>query len=84
MRAVVISIANQGGRVNGVGVVKGGEGGGDWKGEERMRIGGLEILVQTTRNVGEGGLQASYTFPLRITCKKKKTEKRGGGGPDSM
>ena len=28
---------------------------------------------------GGGGGQVSYTFPLRITCKKG-----GGGAPDSM
>ena len=64
----------------------GGGGGGGWKGEEGMRIGGLEILVQTTKIVGEGrggGRQAFYTFPLRITCNTKKKKKRGGG-TDSM
>ena len=37
---------------------------------------GLPFSTYTPR--GKGGGQVSYTFPLRITCKK------GGGGPDSM
>ena len=37
----------------------------------------IVALGPSINYVGVGGGQASYTFLLRITCKK------GGGGPDS-
>ena len=42
----------------------------------RVQVWGLPFSTYAPRVGGWG--QASYTFPLRITCKK------GEGGPDSM
>ena len=44
--------------------------------QELLSLWGLPFSTYAPR--GGGGVQVSYTFPLRITCKK------GGGGPDSM
>ena len=41
-----------------------------------LTVRGLPLITYAPR--GKGGGQVSYTFSLRITCKK------GGGGPKSM
>ena len=46
-----------------------------------FQLGNWVLAFNTYAPRGGGGrVQVSYTFPLHITCKKKK----GGGGPDSM